>query len=78
MERRRASRANSLPGEEEGQGVGEGAGAGRGRKGAVAGARGAGGLSRFKSRSMYKISELSQEGGSQIRSNLSNLRWNTK
>ena len=33
-----------------------------------------GGLSRFKSRSMYKINELSQEGSAHIRTNYRNFK----
>ena len=63
MREGRTHRANSLPGEVEEEVEVE--------KEEV---KVMGGLSRFKSRSMYKINELSQEGSAHIRTNYRNFK----
>ena len=64
----RTHRANSLPGEVEEEGMGEEEEVEKEEVKVM------GGLSRFKSRSMYKINELSQEGSAHIRTNYRNFK----
>ena len=63
----RNHRANSLPGEVEEEEEEE-------EKEEVKVTGGSRGLSRFKSRSLYKINELHQGGTAHIRTNLINLK----
>ena len=68
----RSHRANSLPGEEvddEEEEVEEEV-----EKEEMKVVGGSSGLSRFKSRSLYKINELSQGGSAHIRTNFMNLK----
>ena len=67
----RSHRANSLPGEQVEDGEEEVEEVEKEEMKVVGGSRG---LSRFKSRSLYKINELSQGGSAHIRTNFMNLK----
>ena len=70
MRRGRSHRANSLPGEE----VDDEEEVEEVEKEEIKVVGGSRGLSRFKSRSLYKINELSQGGTAHIRTNFMNLK----
>ena len=71
MRRGRSHRANSLPGEEVEDDEEEVEEVEKEEMKVVGGSSG---LSRFKSRSLYKINELSQGGSAHIRTNFMNLK----